>query len=204
MTRAVTLRSVIFPHRSRSQTMRWQLTKFACALVLCFVGVGCSALNVQKPTAAVTGMAVKGVDSTGFTMNFDVDIKNPNSMALPLTTADYKLGLAGMNILNGKAKPEGSIPAGGSKSVMLPVKLTFENLLAAEKGIVKSGGNVPYVLDGGLSLNTGSPLMGTVRVPLEYKGTLALKEILNNPQALMQSPAAQKLAKQLVGGLFSR
>jgi LEA14-like dessication related protein len=161
-------------------------------------------LNVQKPTAAVTGMAVKGVDANGFTMNFSVDLKNPNTMALPLTAADYKLGLAGMNVLDGKAKPEGSIPAGGSKSIVLPVTMTYENLLAAEQGIIKSGGNVPYVLDGGLSLNTGTPLLGNIRVPLQYNGTLPLKEILNDPQAVMQNPAAQKLAKELLGSFFSR
>jgi LEA14-like dessication related protein len=147
---------------------------------------------------------VKGVDANGFTMNFNVDLKNPNAMALPLTAADYKLGLAGMNVLDGKAKPEGSIPAGGSRSIVLPVTMTYENLLAAEQGIVKSGGNVPYVLDGGLSLNTGTPMLGDIRVPLQYNGTLPLKEILNNPQAVMQNPAAQKLAKELLGGFFSR
>ena len=178
--------------------------KLFCSVVLCFFAVGCAGLNVQKPTAAVTGMAVKGVDAKGFTMNFNVDLKNPNTMALPLTAADYKLDLAGMNVLDGKAKPEGSIPAGGSKSIVLPVTMTYENLLAAEQGIVKSGGNVPYVLDGGLSLNTGTPMLGDIRVPLQYNGTLPLKEILNNPQAVMQNPAAQKLAKELLGGFFSR
>ena len=178
--------------------------KLFCSVVLCLFAVGCAGLNVQKPTAAVTGMAVKGVDAKGFTMNFNVDLKNPNTMALPLTAADYKLGLAGMNVLDGKAKPEGSIPAGGSKSIVLPVTMTYENLLAAEQGIVKSGGNVPYVLDGGLSLNTGTPMLGDIRVPLQYNGTLPLKEILNNPQAVMQNPAAQKLAKELLGSFFSR
>ena len=180
------------------------MIRLLCIFALSFLGIGCSTFNMQKPTAAVTGMAVKGVDANGFTMNFDVDVKNPNSIALPLAAADYKLGLAGVDVLNGKAKPQGSIPAGGSQSVTLPVTLTYENLLAAEQGIVKSGGNVPYILDGGLSLDSGSPVLGTVRVPLPYKGMLPLKQILNNPQAIMQNPAAQKLAKELLGGLFGR
>jgi len=173
-------------------------------LIMCSLGVGCSALNVQKPTAAVTGMTVQDVNASGFTMNFGVELKNPNTMALPLTAAEYKLGLNGTNVLEGKAKPEGSVPAGGSKQVALPVTLTYENLLAAEQAIVKSGGNVPYALDGGLSLNSGMPMIGNLRVPLQYNGTLPLKEILNNPQAVMQNPAAQKLARELIGGLFSR
>ena len=161
-------------------------------------------MNVQKPSAAITGMTVQDVNASGFTMNFGVDLNNPNTMALPLTAADYKLGLSGMNVAEGKANPEGSIPAGGSKHVTLPVTLTYENLLAAEQGIMKSGGNVPYALDGGLSLNTGMPMLGNLRVPLQYSGTLPLKEILSNPQAVMQNPAAQKLARGLIGGLLSR
>ena len=82
--------------------------------------------------------------------------------------------------------------------------VTYENLLAAEQAIVKSGGNVPFALDAGLSLDSGSPLAGKLRVPLEYSGTLPLRDILNNPQALLHNPAAQKLAKELMGSLFNR
>jgi hypothetical protein len=41
-------------------------------------------------------------------------------------------------------------------------------------------------------------------VPLQYNGTLALRDIVNNPKALLTNPAAQKLAKQLIGGIFGR
>lgn len=180
------------------------MRSIAFIVLLAFCGVGCSALNVQKPTGTITGMNVKSIDASGFTMNFDVDLKNPNTVALPLTAADYKLGLGGVNVVEGKAKPEGTIPAGGSKTVSLPVTLTYENLLAAENAILKGGGDVPYSLDGGLAVDAGMPMLGELRVPLQYSGTLKLKEILNNPQAIMQNPAAQKLAKQLIGGLFSR
>jgi LEA14-like dessication related protein len=174
------------------------------SLSLSLFSLGCASLNMQKPTAAVAGMNVIGVDANGFTMNFDVDVKNPNSVAIPLTAADYKLDLAGTNIAQGKAKPQGEIPAGGSKRLAIPVTLTYENVLSAEQGIVKSGGNVPYALAGGLSLNTGVPLLGDVRVPLNYTGTLPLRDVLNNPQALMQNPAAQKLAKELIGSVLTR
>jgi LEA14-like dessication related protein len=166
--------------------------------------IGCSAMNLQTPTAAVTGMAVQNVNAAGFTMNFDVDVKNPNSIELPIGAADYKLGLSGQTIVDGKASPEGSVAAGGSRHVTLPVTLTYENLLAAEQAIVKGGGNIPYSLDAGLSFNSGIPILGVLRVPLQYNGSLPLKEILTNPQAMMQNPAAQKLAKQLLGSFFSR
>lgn len=170
-----------------------------CSLIF---GVGCSALNVQKPTATVTSMAVQDVNNTGFTMNFGVDVTNPNSQALPLTAADYKVGLSGVNVVSGTANPTSSIPAGGTESISLPVTLTYDNLLESEQAIVQSGGNVPYNLDAGLSFDSGVPLLGTIRVPLQYNGTLAVKDIVNNPQALMQNPTAQKLAKELIGNML--
>jgi LEA14-like dessication related protein len=178
------------------------MSKLIFLLATCLMATGCASLNIQQPTAEVTGMSVQNVDANGFTMNFGVDVKNPNSVALPLTSADYKVSLSGTNVLDGKANLQGSLPANGTKSITLPVTMTYENLLAAEKGIVASGGNVPYTLDAGLSFDTGTPLIGTLRVPLQYSGTLPLKSIVNNPQALLQNPAAQKLAREILGGVF--
>ena len=173
-------------------------------VMLSFVGLGCSSLSIAKPTASIKGMSVKDINTTGFTMNFDVDVANPNTVELPLSNADYKLSLGGVKVVDGKAKPGGVIPAKGSQAVAVPVTLTYENLLAAKNAIVKSGGNIEYALDGGLSVDTGNSLFGSLRVPLQYSGTLPLKDILNNPSILLQSPAAQKIAKEILGSIFSR
>jgi LEA14-like dessication related protein len=171
-------------------------------MCLFIFGVGCSALNVQKPTAMITNMAVQNVDANSFTMNFSVDVTNPNKVELPLTTADYKIGLSGVKVADGTVKPGGSIAAGEKKSISLPVTLTYENLLSAEQAIVAGGGNVPYTLDGDLVFNSGLPLIGDVRVPVQSTGTLALKAIVSNPQAILQNAAAAKLAKELIGSFF--
>jgi len=184
--------------------MRFLRIRVSIVLLISLTATGCSALNIQKPTVVVTRMVVNSVDISGFTMNFDLRVDNPNSVALPIAGADYKLALAAVDVLSGQATPQGSIPAGGSLAVSLPVRLTYENLLAAEQGIVKSGGDVPYSLDGGLSFESGVPIIGRLRAGLQNSGTLPLKEVLRNPQAILQNPAAQKLAKELLGRLFER
>ena len=149
-------------------------------------------------------MALGEIDPAGFTMNFNVNVANPNGFALPAAGADYKLGLGGAQVLNGKAKPQGSIPANGSRELTLPVTVAFEDLLAAEQAIRDSGGDVPYDLQGGLSFDTGNPLLGSVRVPLRYSGTLPLKRVLSDPEALLRSEAARKLAGEVLGRFFGR
>jgi LEA14-like dessication related protein len=178
---------------------------FPIVVSVCFfLGGGCAALNVQKPTAAVTGMAVRGVDADGFTLDFAVDVSNPNGFTLPLSDADYTLGVGGVEVLDGKASPNRSIPANGTLAVAVPVTVAFENLLKAETAIRDSGGNVPYDLAGGLSFDTGSPLAGKVRVPLRYSGTLPLRRILSDPEALLRNPAAKRLAASVLGRFFGR
>lgn len=173
-------------------------------IILSLAGLllGCQSLQIEKPTASVKGMTVKDVNTSGFTMNFDVDVANPNSVALPFANADYKLALAGVQLVDGKVKPDGAIPAKGSRSVAVPVTLTYDNLLAAKDALVKSGGNFEYALDAGISVDTGAPILGNLRVPLKYSGKLPLKDILSNPSVLLRSSAAKKLAAELFGSIF--
>lgn len=173
-------------------------------VLLSFIGFGCSSMSLDKPTASIKGMSIADVNTTGFTMNFDVSVANPNTVELPLSNADYKIALGGVKVVDGKAKSSGVIPAKGSHSVAVPVTLTYENLLAAKSAIVKSGGNIEYALDGGLSVDTGAPFLGSLRVPLTYSGTLPLRDILKDPMIVLKSPAAQKIAKEIFGSIFSR
>ena len=169
---------------------------------LCVLAVGCANLTLERPSASVRGMKLANIDAQGFTMDFDVAIDNPNEIALPLDVAEYKLALADTTIAEGKLNPDTTVPARGSSRVRVPLTLTYDNLLAAQRAIVRGGGNVSYALDAGLSFKTGRSLLGDLRVPLKHKGTLPLRDVLQNPEALLRNPAARKLATQMLGGLF--
>ena len=172
-------------------------------VLTCAAAVGWSNLgSVQKPSASVTAMTLGEVDAHGFTMNFGVNVNNPNAVSLPLAGTDYKLGVGGVGVLGGKTKGQGSIPAKGSRDVTVPVAVAFENLLKAEQAIRDTGGDVPYDLSGGLSFDTGNPLLGSLRVPVRYSGTLPLKRVLSDPQALLRSDAARRLAREVLGRFF--
>ena len=186
-------------HLAMRQTLSSSLS-----LLVCVLATGCSAMSVERPSASVTGMSVGEVNPEGFTLDFAVDVTNPNGFALPLTSADYALGVGGAELLKGDADPGRSIPAKGSLAVTLPVHVTFERLLAAEQAIRDSGGNVPYALQAGLSFDTGTPLVGKVRVPVRHSGTLPLRRILSDPEALLRSPAAKRLATVVLGHFFGR
>lgn len=182
------------------------MTSALSLMLVCLVG--CS--SIKQPTATFQSMNVTGLTAEGFTMAFDVNVQNPNAVALPISQANYKVGFAGVNVLEGKAKPDATLPANGSVPVKLPVNITFENLLAAEKAIVNGGGKLPYAFTGDLAFNAGdsgnalSKALGqSPSVPLKYEGTLDVKQLLSDPKVLT-SPAAKKLASQLMTSFFSR
>jgi LEA14-like dessication related protein len=174
----------------------------AILLSLLALAGGCAA--VEKPTASVRGMDVTDVTPRGFTMNVDLDVHNPNSVAIPLTNADYSLSLGGVGVIEStKVHPDARIPANGTGRVTLPVPVTFENLLSASRGIRQGGGKVSYGFDAGLNFDTGLPVIGVQRVPIRHEGTLDVRELLSrNWGTILTSPAAKELAQQVLGGAF--
>jgi LEA14-like dessication related protein len=171
---------------------------------VCLLATGCTT-ELKRPTASVREMTVGDVTPQGFIMNFEVDVENPNPVALPVADVDYQLRLVGRDFLDGEANPDASIPANGSMPVTLPVHVTFENLLAISDGIRKSGGDVPYELEAGLEFGGGMPLLSEpVRVPVRFTGTLPMRQLLKDPTVLLRSSTARELAQQVLGGLFGR
>ena len=71
---------------------------FSAVLSLIALCAGCG--SVQTPVATYRSMSISDVSARGFTMNVDVDIANPNGVAIPLTTVDYSLALAGSKIID--------------------------------------------------------------------------------------------------------
>src|SRR3954452_8910573 len=187
-----------------------------CSLLL-FLGTGCSALqsalNVQKPTATFQAARLENVTAEGLTANFDIGVENPNSFELPLSGAQYKLALGGVQVVDDQAKPEAAIPAKGSLPVTVPVRLNFRHLLAAEQAISRSGGNIPYDFDGALEFSPGKlPLAQNIKVPIRFSGTLPLRDALTavaKDPSVLTNPDARKvielvLGKGILGGLLNQ
>jgi len=130
---------------------------------------GCAAL--QKPTAEIVGMTVQNVALDQATMLFNVKVDNPYGVPLPLGTLDYALSSQGRRFLSGTATDLGAVPAGASKTLDVPVRLSYLELMNAVKD-VRPGSTVPYQADLGLSMDL--PWMGTHRVPMSRDGQLTV------------------------------
>lgn len=141
----------------------------AIALVVAAGSGGCGL--VQKPSAAITGVKLQEAGLREATMLFDVQVDNPYTAALPLTNLDYVLSSAGQTFLTGRADVQGTVPAGGSKTIGVPVRINYLDLVNVVKG-ARPGASIPYKADLGLSVNT--PLLGDMRVPMSREGELTI------------------------------
>jgi hypothetical protein len=130
---------------------------------------GCSMM--EKPSVKVANVSMGDTSLKATTIIFDMEVTNPYGVPLPLTGADYALSTGGQQFLNGKADIQGTIPAGETKVLPFPVEVQFADVFAAAKG-VRGLREIPYTADLGLMLDT--PLTGTLRMPVQKEGTLAL------------------------------
>lgn len=180
----------VLPRRDRAALLA------VVPLIAMLAGCGdlANALNLQKPGARITGVQLKDIDLTAATLLFDVELKNPYSVPLPLVNVDYGLASRETAFLSGKADLQGSVPAGGTKTVSVPAAVTYSKLLNALKG-VKLGSVVPYKADLGLSVDV--PAAGPLRLPLSKEGQLPVPA---PPDVQVEQIQWQKLTLDSAGG----
>jgi hypothetical protein len=91
--------------------------------------------------------------------------------------------------MTGKSLMQGTIPANGSKTLGVPIKVNFLKLMSAVKG-ARPGASIPYKADMGLSVDV--PIMGALRVPMTQEGNLDIPT-----QASLKNKLLDKLKDQL-------
>lgn len=137
--------------------------------VLLSGAAGCGMLD--RPSARITGVNVEKISLTDATMRFDVTVDNPYTVPLPISNVDYALSSGGRRFLDGEADVQGSVPAGGSKTLGVPVRISYLGLINAVKS-ARPGATIPYKADLGLSVD--APTWGRLRVPMSREGELSI------------------------------
>ena len=132
------------------------------------------ALELNRPSARLTGLKFKDVKLESATLLFDVEIENHYPVALPLTNFDYTLSSRAEKFLSGSANSQTIVPAKSKKIVSLPARINYIGVLKALKG-ARPGSKIPYGAELGLSVDT--PALGLIRLPLKKEGELVLPSI---------------------------
>ncbi len=132
------------------------------------------ALNLNKPTARLVALRFQDVKLDSATLLFDVEIDNHYPVNLPLTNFDYSLSSSVNKLLSGSTNTQGSVPAKSTKSVSLPTKINYIEMLKALKGVMP-GSKIPYNAE--MALSVDAPGLGPIKIPLKKEGELVLPSI---------------------------
>lgn len=100
-------------------------------LVIVLVLAGCTLkvpryIPVQTPLAEVKSVAVTDVSEEGARVEVTVELHNPNDHALPLRISQYTLRIDGMGEMSLRDQPPVTVPARGSRRMVLPASLVTE------------------------------------------------------------------------------
>ena len=163
------------------------MKKVACLLMLLTILTGCTML-VKEPTVTVRDLNVVSLDGGGAGMELWLTVQNPNPYEVRLLGYSYDLKVLGFPLAKGGARDEIKFPAGAATDLLIPVKVSFGDLLEIFKRRPDPA-KIPYALLAGLDLET--PL-GQLTVPVRKSGTYAVPKqyrpasILNKLSDLLQ------------------
>ena len=153
-------------------TGRVKLGVLAVMLAMLSLLSGCGVLG--KPSANIVDAKLADLSLEGVTLALKVDVKNPYPIAVPLTNVEYALSSKQESILTGAITNPGSIPARGSKTLEVPLKVKFADVLAAVEGL-KLGAVVPYAVN--MNFNLDVPGGEKLSLPLTKEGELPIPSV---------------------------
>jgi LEA14-like dessication related protein len=152
---------------------------------------GCSLLQTvaqgREPSLSFKEASLSDVTLAGATVNLTFTVQNPNPVGISLAETDYKLSLAGKQLVAGKPAAGLRIPAGGSSEVTLPAQVRFADLGDSIAAVLQQN-EVPYRAEGHIGVSTA---LGVIPLAFSKEGTLPLPRI---PAVTVQSPRIASLS----------
>jgi len=149
----------------------------AVILICGLVCTTCSTLNniVKAPDVTLKSVAFSAIDFTGLTLLNTLEVKNNNSLDIPLPKIDWDLLVVNNPFVNGSIKSGGSLKAGGATDVQFPVSFTYTNLVKAITSL--NDNNAKYKIKMTAFINL--PVLGELSWPFEHEGKIPIMRLPN-------------------------
>jgi LEA14-like dessication related protein len=141
----------------------------------------------REPSLSFKDASLSDVTLAGATVNLTFTVQNPNPVGISLAETDYKLSLAGKQLVAGKPPAGLRIPANGSSDVTLPAQVRFADLGDSIAAVLQKD-EVPYRAEGHIGVSTA---LGVIPLAFAKEGTLPLPRI---PAVAVQSPRIASLS----------
>ena len=141
------------------------------AFAILAASLGCAALAnkiVKDPKVTLEHVYVTNLELTGATVNFDIQVQNPNSFPLEVDSVKYSVELGGKD-LGSHALPNGAKVEGKTtKTINIPYPFKYKDVFPSVVDFLKSGTST-YKLKGEAKL-------GPLSLPFDKSGELHFKK----------------------------
>lgn len=141
-------------------------------LLLLFFGLNsCATLqefaSIKKPDLSISSVDITDISLSDLELTFDVDVDNPNQVAVNLASYDYDFLIDGSSFVKGKQPLTSQIKSGGTSIVQIPVRFTFSELYQTFNSI-RDKDETPFNLKAVVGVDL--PVLGLTEIPIEKSG----------------------------------
>lgn len=168
------------------------MKKSFAILLVAIIFAGCSNLkdlaDTQKPKLSVENVQVTDFSFSEIEVTYDVNIDNPNPVALQMLSYDYNLDINGSSFVKGDQQEGLDIEASGSSMVRIPVTINFQDLYRSVKGLVDKDES-SYQFMSHLAFDL--PIIGRTEIPVSKKGNVPMIKL---PKLKVKNLAVQNVS----------
>ena len=150
--------------------MKFFIKPFLFALIVTFL-TNCTALkdlaSVQKPELSVTDVNISDASLKNIELTFDIEVDNPNSMAINVASYDYDFLISDNIFVSGSQSLNTEISSAAKSIIQIPVRFTYSELFQTFSDI-KEQDETGYELRSSIGIDL--PILGFTEVPIQEAG----------------------------------
>jgi LEA14-like dessication related protein len=128
---------------------------------------------VKAPEVTLKSVDFSNIDFDGLTLLSRVNVRNDNSIDIPLPKIDWDLLVINDPFIKGIIQSEGSLKSQGSTEVQFPVSFTYANLINAILNL--NDENARYKMK--MIAHIPVPGLGDLSWPFEHEGKIPLMRL---------------------------
>ncbi|HOP39871.1 MAG TPA: LEA type 2 family protein [Geobacteraceae bacterium] len=129
-------------------------------------------MSVQNPTVKLKSVKLTGLDGRGASLNFLLNVTNPNSFDLSLKGYSFDVHVLGRPLTRGESDEYLTFPGKKTTEMLIPVRISYTDILEIMKRSPELQG-IPYQLNADLTVDTS---VGTIVVPVRKNGLVSIPE----------------------------
>ena len=140
--------------------------------IIFVIGISCSALqdlaSIKKPTLSISDVQVSEMSLQDLELTFDVDVDNPNAVAINLASYNFDFLINQNSFVKGNQPLSTEISPSGKSTIQIPVRFTFKELYQTFDSM-RDKDETGYNLEAMIGVKL--PVLGLTEIPVNKSGT---------------------------------